>query len=83
MAFAAVNAQICRILFTPLCAGLVSSPAFHDATARLLFATWQVYAVAHGANVIVLGFTVFELVFGVLQSLSVRPDTQGFVYESI
>ncbi len=44
----------------------------YDAAARFLFATWQIYAVVHGANVIVLAFTVFELIFGVLQSLPVR-----------
>lgn len=38
-----------------------------DGVARFLFAAWQIYAVAHGANVIVLGFTMFELLFGVLQ----------------
>lgn len=39
-----------------------------DALARLLFAAWQVYAVSQGASTIVLGFTVFELLFGVLQA---------------
>lgn len=38
-----------------------------DGVARFLFAAWQIYAVAHGANAIVLGFTLFELLFGVLQ----------------
>ena len=38
-----------------------------DGVARFLFAAWQIYAVAHGANMIVLGFTLFELLFGVLQ----------------
>ncbi len=38
-----------------------------DGVARVLFATWQVYAVAQGASAIVLGFTAFELFFGVLQ----------------
>lgn len=38
-----------------------------DGLARLLFATWQVYAVVQGASAIVLGFTAFELLFGVLQ----------------
>jgi hypothetical protein len=37
-----------------------------------LFAAWLIYAVAYGANVIVLGFIVFELIFDVLQSLSVK-----------
>ncbi|MFY3383715.1 hypothetical protein [Paracidovorax sp. MALMAid1276] len=39
-----------------------------DGVARFLFAAWQIYAVAHGANVIVLGFTVMELLFGLLQA---------------
>ncbi|MBV7453502.1 hypothetical protein KW843_03360 [Acidovorax sp. sif1233] len=38
-----------------------------DGVARFLFAAWQIYAVAHGASAIVLGFTAFELLFGVLQ----------------
>ena len=38
-----------------------------DGVARFLFAASQIYAVAHGANAIVLGFTLFELLFGVLQ----------------
>lgn len=38
-----------------------------DGVARFLFAAWQIYAVTQGASVIVLGFTLFELVFGVLQ----------------
>ena len=38
-----------------------------DGAARFLFATWQVYAVAHGASAVVLGFTVIELAFGLLQ----------------
>jgi hypothetical protein len=38
-----------------------------DAVARLLFASAQVYAVLQGAGAIVLGFTAFELLFGLLQ----------------
>jgi hypothetical protein len=45
-----------------------------DALARVLFAAWQVYAVMHGASAIVLGFTAFELLFGVLQSAPVRDN---------
>ena len=41
----------------------------YDAAARFLFAAWQIYAVANGANVIILGFTVVELFFGIAQSL--------------
>jgi hypothetical protein len=43
-----------------------------DATARFLFATWQIYAVVQGASAIVLGFTALELVFGAVQSAPVR-----------
>jgi hypothetical protein len=39
-----------------------------DAFARWLFAFWQMYAVFHGASAIVLGFTAFELLFGLLQA---------------
>ena len=49
----------------------------YDAAARFLFAAWQIYAVAHGASVIILGFTVMEIVFGVLQSLPVRSAAAG------
>jgi len=45
----------------------------YDAAGRFLFAAWQVYAVLHGASVIVLGFTVVELGFGVAQSWRVSP----------
>jgi hypothetical protein len=46
----------------------------YDAVGRFLFALWQIYAVVHGASVIILGFTVLELTFGLLQSLPVdRP----------
>ncbi len=38
-----------------------------DGLARMLFAVWQIYAVAHGASTIILVFTVMELLFGVLQ----------------
>jgi len=46
----------------------------YDAAGRFLFAAWQIYAVVHGASVIILGFTVFEILFGIVQSLPVaRP----------
>lgn len=44
----------------------------YDAALRFAFALWQIVAVAHGASAIILAFSVFELVFGVLQSLPVR-----------
>ncbi len=43
-----------------------------DGVARFLFAAWQVNAYLSGASARVLGFTLFELVFGVLQFLPVR-----------
>ncbi|QSB18389.1 hypothetical protein JN403_17885 [Pseudomonas sp. 15A4] len=39
----------------------------YDALARTLFATWQLYAVAQGASALILGFTVFEVLFAVAQ----------------
>lgn len=44
-----------------------------DGLARMLFAAWQMYAFAHGASAVVLGFTVFELMFGLLQWWPVAP----------
>jgi hypothetical protein len=41
----------------------------YDALARILFATWQLYAVAHGASFLILGFTVFEVSFAIAQVL--------------
>jgi hypothetical protein len=43
-----------------------------DGIARFLFAAWQINAFLSGANAIVLGFTLFELIFGVLQFLPVE-----------
>ncbi|MFD2756683.1 hypothetical protein [Comamonas terrae] len=48
-----------------------------DALARWLFALWQVYAVLHGASAIVLGFTAFELLFGLLQLWRVADAKEG------
>lgn len=47
----------------------------YDALARTLFATWQLYAVAHGASFLILGFTVFEVMFAVAQVLPVRTTS--------
>lgn len=38
-----------------------------DGVARFLFAVWMIHAVAQGASAVVLGFMLFELLFGVLQ----------------
>lgn len=44
-----------------------------DGLARLLFAAWQLHAFFSGASAIVLGFTVFELLFCLLQWWPVQP----------
>ena len=49
----------------------------YDAAARFLFAAWQIYAVAHGASVIILGFTVAEILFGVVQSVPVAKPASA------
>ena len=41
----------------------------YDALARMLFAVWQLYAVAHGASFLILGFTCFEVGFAIAQIL--------------
>jgi len=46
----------------------------YDAVARLLFAAWQVFAVAIGATPIILIFTAFEVVFGILQALPYQNE---------
>nr|WP_263263481.1 hypothetical protein [Pseudomonas sp. RIT-PI-S] len=49
----------------------------YDALARGLFATWQLVAVAHGASVLVLGFTLFEVGFGIAQGWPVADKPAG------
>jgi len=43
----------------------------YDGVARMLFAAWQSYAVAHGASLLILGFTCMEIAFAVAQALPV------------
>lgn len=47
-----------------------------DAAARILFATWQIHAVAVGISAIILVFTVFEILFGILQFMPVTPPSK-------
>jgi hypothetical protein len=50
----------------------------YDAAARLLYATWQLYALAHGAHPLIWAFVVFEILFGVAEALPVRsPDAKS------
>jgi hypothetical protein len=44
----------------------------YDALARLLFASWQLYAVVHGASFLILGFTCVEVGFAVAQVLPLK-----------
>lgn len=55
----------------------------YDALARILFAAWQLFAVAHGATYLLLGFTGAELLFALLQTLPVRPGAQVLPPERI
>lgn len=43
-----------------------------DAAGRAFFALWQIYAVYSGIGAILLVFTVFEVLFGILQALPVK-----------
>ncbi|WP_191485798.1 hypothetical protein [Pseudomonas sp. FEN] len=45
----------------------------YDAVGRMLFATWQAYALSQGANMIIAVFLFFELVWGIAQLWPVRP----------
>jgi hypothetical protein len=49
----------------------------YDAASRFLFATWQIYALAHGAHPIILGFVVMEIVFGLAQLMRVNDAVAG------
>lgn len=56
-----------------------------DVLARALFTTWQLWAVARGASLVILAFTALEIAFGIAQILPVRleqavrrPAQQGF-----
>ena len=48
----------------------------YDALARMLFALWQIYAVASGASSLLLAFTAFEIGFGVAQAMPHNGDSR-------
>jgi hypothetical protein len=50
----------------------------YDACARVLFAIWQLNAVSQGASLLILMFTLMELLFALAQSLPVGR-TSAFV----
>jgi hypothetical protein len=49
----------------------------YDAVARFLFAAWLAYALAHGASLLVVGFLVLELAWGIAQVLPVRASSRA------
>jgi hypothetical protein len=57
------------------------SIGLYDALARILFATWQLFAVVHGASFLILGFTCFEVAFAIAQTLPRNnpPNVQAYV----
>lgn len=48
----------------------------YDAFGRVFFSIWQLYAVFSGASVILLLFTFFEVLFGILQFLPISKHTK-------
>lgn len=48
-----------------------------DGMARVLFASWQIHAWLSGTSTLLLAFTAFELLFGVLQFLPAKEDGAG------
>lgn len=51
----------------------------YDAVGRFLFATWQLYALLHGASSLLVVFLVFELTWGVAQAWPVRSAAPSLV----
>ncbi|WP_095144854.1 MULTISPECIES: hypothetical protein [unclassified Pseudomonas] len=48
----------------------------YDAVGRFLFSAWQVYALLHGATLLLAVFLVFELAWGVAQALPVKQASR-------
>lgn len=48
----------------------------YDAIARALFAVWQLYAISQGATLLILAFTLMEIIFGIAQLIPVRRTGQ-------
>ena len=46
----------------------------YDAVGRILFATWQIYAISHGATTLLWGIVFFELAWCIAQLLPVRGE---------
>lgn len=46
----------------------------YDAVARLLFASWQLYALAHGASGLIWGVLLLEVSWAIVQLIPVRAQ---------
>jgi hypothetical protein len=53
------------------------SAGLYDAAARMLFAIWQLLAVAKGASFLFLGFTCFEIIFAIAQILPMTEQRRA------
>ena len=72
--FAAVHLLMANLLGSIVCVWAVlrirdPQPVFgrYDAVGRILFATWQLYALLHGASAILVVFLLFELLWAIAQ----------------
>ncbi|MCF5822688.1 hypothetical protein [Pseudomonas syringae] len=73
-AFAPMQTLMANLLGSIVCVWAVlrirdPQPVFgrYDAAGRLLFATWQAHALAHGASSLLIGFMVVELIWAAVQ----------------
>ncbi|RMQ46236.1 hypothetical protein ALQ04_00685 [Pseudomonas cichorii] len=46
----------------------------YDAAGRLLFASWQAYALMHGASSLLIGFLLMELAWAIVQLLPIQSS---------
>lgn len=46
----------------------------YDGTGRVLFASWQLYALAHGASALIWAVLLFEVLWAIAQWLPVRHN---------
>ncbi|MDH0304441.1 MULTISPECIES: hypothetical protein [unclassified Pseudomonas] len=49
----------------------------YDAAGRILFASWQLYALAHGASALLWGILVLEILWAIVQLAPVRSQRAG------
>lgn len=49
----------------------------YDAAGRILFASWQLYALAHGASGLIWGILLFEVLWAIAQLAPVRSPSRA------